>query len=177
MRARGDSVTGTCLQGADQRWIWPAGACRAGSWWVCAGRRRSQGTGQRAQAPTRDHRQAFFSRVIMLVFISLHILLAALAGLCALLSMPNMLFSRFPTSLRAAVMLAMLSLSCWHLASGHDKCVCACARACLRATGFTRAALAQRLSGRGIGHPNIPSLRVARGRQSQCMALSKPPAS
>ena len=91
---------------------------------LSAGHRLSQGIGKRAQAPTRDHSQALFSRVIMLVFISLHILLAALAGLCALLSMPNMLFSRFPTCLRAAAMLAMLSLSCWHLASGH---------ACLRA--------------------------------------------
>ena len=56
----------------------------------------------------------------MLVFISVHVLLAAPAGL----SMPNMHFSRFHTCLRAAAMLAMLSLSCWHLASGH---------ACLRA--------------------------------------------
>ena len=56
--------------------------------------------------------------------ISMHFLLAALAGLRALLSMPTMLFSRFPTCLPAAAMLAMLSLSCGHLASGH---------ACLRA--------------------------------------------
>ena len=42
------------------------------------------------------------------------------------LSMPKMLFSRFPTCLRAAAMLAMLSLSCRHLASGH-----ACVRAIL----------------------------------------------
>jgi hypothetical protein len=182
-------VACTWPQGAGQHWIWFACArlgpspiallvlhlCRVttGFRCWCAGRRLSQGTGQGAQAPTPNHRQAFFSRVIMLVFTSLHILLA---GLCALLSMPNMLFSRFPTCLRAAAMLAMLSLSCWHLASGHDKCVCVCARGCLRATGFTRAALTQRLSGRDIGHPNIPSLRVARGGQSQCMALSKPPA-
>jgi hypothetical protein len=60
----------------------------------------------------------------MLVFISLQILLAALSGLLALLSLPNLFFSRFPTCLRAAAMLAMLSLSCRHLAS---------VRACLRA--------------------------------------------
>jgi len=48
-------------------------------------RRLSQGVGKRAQAPTRDHSQACFSHVIMRAFISLHILLAALAGLCALL--------------------------------------------------------------------------------------------
>ena len=36
-------------------------------------------------------------------------LLAALAGLLALLSLPNMFFSRFTTCLRAAAMLAMLS--------------------------------------------------------------------
>ena len=49
----------------------------------------------------------------------MHFLLAALAGLRALLSMQNMLFSRFPTCLRAAAMLAMLALSCRHLATGH----------------------------------------------------------
>ena len=51
---------------------------------LCAGCRLSQGVGKRAQAPTRDHSQACFSHVIMRAFISLHILLAALAGLCAL---------------------------------------------------------------------------------------------
>ena len=50
--------------------------------------------------------------MIMLVFISLQILLAVLAGLFALLSMPNIFFARFPTCLRAAVMLAMLFRLC-----------------------------------------------------------------
>ena len=39
---------------------------------------------------------------------------AALAGLCALLSLPNMSLSRFPTCLCAAAMLAMLPLLCRH---------------------------------------------------------------
>ena len=60
---------------------------------LSAGHRLSQGIGKRAQAPTRDHSSACFSRVIMLAFISLRILLAALAGLCALLSLPNMSLS------------------------------------------------------------------------------------
>ena len=49
----------------------------------------------------------------MLAFILPQILLAALAGLRALLLMPNMLVSRYPTCLRAAAMLAMVSLSYW----------------------------------------------------------------
>ena len=54
------------------------------------------GGGKRAQIPMRDHSQACFSRVIMLVFISLQILLAALAGLLAFLSLPSMFFRPLP---------------------------------------------------------------------------------
>ena len=60
---------------------------------LCAGHRLPQGIGNRAQAPTCDHSQACFSRVIMLAFILLQILLAALAGLRAILSLPNMSLS------------------------------------------------------------------------------------
>ena len=55
----------------------------------------------------------------LLVFISLQNLLAALAGLLALLSLPNTGSSRFPTCLRAAAMLAMLSLPRRHPTCGH----------------------------------------------------------
>jgi hypothetical protein len=55
----------------------------------------------------------------LLVFISLQNLLAALAGLLALLSLPNTVSSRFPTCLRAAAMLAMLSLPRRHPTCGH----------------------------------------------------------
>jgi hypothetical protein len=65
-------------------------ACMCMPRWVlvglCAGCRLSQGVSKRAQAPTRDHSQACFSRVIMLSFISLQILPAAIVGLCALLA-------------------------------------------------------------------------------------------
>ena len=91
---------------------------------------------------------------------------------------PNMPFSPFPPCLHAPAMLAMLSLSCWHLASGHDTCVRACVRAWLPSSNwlYPSGAYLAASSGRDIGHPNIPSLRVARGGQSQCMPLSKPPA-
>ena len=81
---------------------------------LCAGQRLLQGAGKRAQAPTRDHSQACFSRVIMLVCISMQNLLGALAVFLVFLSLPNMwnvFCSRFPACLRAAAVLAMLSLS------------------------------------------------------------------
>ena len=50
---------------------------------LCAGCRRAKGVDQGAQDPTRDRSQACFSRVIMLAFIPLQILPAALVRLCA----------------------------------------------------------------------------------------------
>ena len=77
---------------------------------LCAGCRPSQGASKRAQAPTRDHSQACFSRVIMLAFISLQILPAAIVRR-SLGFVPS---TRCRTCLSLAAPLAMLPQLCRH---------------------------------------------------------------